>query len=399
MLTSSTLKNVQIQDFEEFFKKHKVQKWSARIDSFSDSYLKHGKIRDLISEELQNNSSFTVDELDGFLWEALYYSNFNYHLVYQFNEIFINDVLSASDIDLYLKQHTEINYNKLICDWDDEEGISLVSTRMEMYDNGKVKALHLLIKVDTLNMRYEKTHMFCGVTIDVKNKILLIKFAQRQYEEIDLQPMKLQELIVETLKGLGNKGKQFTSLDLNIIQLNRDKVTSTIYQLFAELSREAEELLDKRVTAETEKMILDFMHNIKLSSIKEEYTEQIKAVIYQDISDTMEDQIFKKGWIFNFKFREGDYTKASSRVDKNLPVYSAKSFWQLKELIHKEKRMEEAGFHWNINENAGDGDFVEVRAESKNSIMILHYYHGMRVRRKEKEEYVIRKVSKYLCGD
>lgn len=50
--------------------------------------------------------------------------------------------------------------------------------------------------------------------------------------------------------------------------------------------------------------------------------------------------------------------------------------------------MQEGGFHWKF-----PGSYVDVRIESKNGALLVYYYSRLRVGRREKEEYVLRKVA------
>ena len=131
------------------------------------------------------------------------------------------------------------------------------------------------------------------------------------------ETMETVERLLGLIQGKSTGNAKFQSLGLEINQLNEHSVTSTIYSLFAELSLEAEGILNQRMTEGTEDGIKKFLESLNIKEIKEDYIEQIKAVVYQDISNTIDRASFKTGWVFKFRFREGDHSKASSNAEKD----------------------------------------------------------------------------------
>ncbi|RKP54928.1 hypothetical protein D7Z26_06720 [Cohnella endophytica] len=324
MISLAALKNIQIQEFEDFFREHKVPKWTVRISAGS-TIQKYDKVRQIIQEELAlEKPSFTYDEIDEFIFEKLFYANSNYQMVFRYNSFFGDVHLNSDEVNEYLAQNTNIEYLKNLINWvDNTDLINLCTVRSEFTTRRTLKAIHILLRIDTLDQLYGKRVAFCGVTVNVRQRLVILRFSHQQFELIKTEPLKLIKQILDTLGGIGTEGKKFEPLQLNINQISEDDSTSAIYELFAELSSEAEEILHSRVTKETEKKIVSFLNDLKVKEVKKEYIEQIKNVVYQDIADSMEDTAFEKGWIFKFQFREGDHTKASSRNDKRLPVYTA----------------------------------------------------------------------------
>lgn len=398
MITTRVLKNIQIQELKDFLSNFKVKGRSTRTDAGS-TRAKYSKYLEVIEEELANETgSFTSDDVDEFIFDQLYYSNNNLHYVYQFNGCFITDIMDQDEILSFLGRNSSLNYNLNLTEWDDNTNeINLCTTRAEVNEKNELTSIHMLLRIyGTLDQEYGATSAFCGVRIDLNSKQIILKFNQLQFQLIAKEPTEILDDIKLSLSGQGKYGKQFACLDLNIVQLNEDSVLTTIYNLFAELSLEAEEILNNQMDSSTEGEIIEFLKSLDLHEIKEEYIEQIKAVIYQDISSSMKEQIFDKGWVFKFLFREGDHSRASSNAEKRLPVYSYKAFWQLKELIHSIGKVHDAGFHWNINKTPGKESFVDVRMESRSGTMIVYYYSRARVNRKEKEDYVLQKISQHL---
>lgn len=397
ILDVKTLNNIQLQDIMDFFKLYDVPNRTVRFKA-NTTPIRFLKALDIIRTETSDEQgSFTINDIDAFLFNQLFYVKNNYHFVYKYNECAFTKDSNVIDVERLLSNDPALKFNKLVPYWSESgEKVDLCTTRIESDPDGKLKSILLLLKIDTISGKYGLTHVFCSVTIDVVNEVVLIKFDHSQFEDLKEEPLVILESLKNTLSGLGAEGNKFLGLNLSIISLNKHLTLKAIYMMFKELSNEAESILKSKVNKETEDKIIAFINSISLKEVKQEYIEQVKAVIYQDISSNMKEEIFRKGWVFRFHFREGDHTRATSKQDKRQPVYSSKTFWQLKELIHSEEEMYEAGFHWNLNETPGDEKFVDVRVEQKNGTMILHYYYQMRVDRKEKEDFVIRKIASYI---
>jgi hypothetical protein len=392
MLSVATLKNIYLKEIYDFFRDHNVLNRSVRLkaDTTNTRYIKALAI---INEELNSNQSFTVDDLDNFLFEQLFYSNNNYHFAYRFNNLSLTSESTLTHVESFLQSNPGLCYNKLISD---NNGLDneLFTTRIEMQNN-KLRSLQLLIKYNSTSTRsFPAIDMFVGVLIDLSNNLVVLKFNQNLLDNNRRDSLDILKDIKKMLKGEGTPGRVFEPLQLNITSLNESDARDTIFKLFEELSLEAEALLDAQTQPHTENSIRLFLGQMGLSDITQDYVNQIKAVIYQDISNTISESVFQRGWVFRFLFREGDTTRASSRTDDRGPIYGSKVYWHLKEIIFREREMIESGFHWYIDPNTDD--FVQVRLESRNDTMVIHYYYHMRYGRKEKEEFVLRKINQYL---
>ncbi|OMF72460.1 hypothetical protein BK143_09320 [Paenibacillus peoriae] len=399
MVVERTLKNIHIQDFYEFFKKHEVPRRSIRIQAGSTP-VKYTKILEIIEQELvPNDGSFTNEDLDDFLFEQLYYNNNDHHYLYNLNDLFLTDELMDKDgIINHFSSNPSLKYNQSLSDWEDNtDTINLCTSRLEFNENNELEKIHLLLRIGVIAGENGRTNVFCGVVICVSANTVILKFRQGHIQEMNESQIIINKSIISSLSGEGKDGVQFRDLGLYITTLNENSVEAMIYKLFAELSKEAENKLNSELDDSVESKIEDFLEKglniVKSEENFEDYIEQIKAVVFQDISSRMTHTLFKKGWVFKFVFREGDHSRASSNAEKRSPVYSYKSFWQLKELIHSLGELQEAGFHWNLNEVESDSKFVDVRFESRSGTMLMHYYYKTRSGRKEKEEYVIQKIT------
>ncbi|MEK5165964.1 hypothetical protein NYE69_26960 [Paenibacillus sp. FSL R5-0527] len=394
MFTERVLKNIQIRELKLFLSENDVKGRTTRINA-SSTELKYTEYLKLLEEEIlsEEEGTLTPEIVDQFVFEHLFYANNNIHYIYRFNSYFHENPKSIDDLVPLFTRIPQLNYNQSLVDWDDNtDRINLCTTRADFFENRQLKSLHFLFRIAVLSLEYGRTSVFCGVTLDFEHDFLIMKFNQNQFSRMEGEPLSIINSIKTVLSGGGTFDGTFSWMDISLKQLNEDSVNSTIYKLFADLSLEAEAILDSKMTEETIHHIESFMKNVGLneldSKIKEEYVKQIKAVIYQDISRTMEEKRFQKGWVFKLGFREGDYSRASQNAEKRSPVYSQQVFWQLKEIIHRTGKMQEGGFHWKF-----PGSYVDVRIESKNGALLVYYYSRLRVGRREKEEYVLRKVA------
>ncbi|GGE81393.1 hypothetical protein [Priestia taiwanensis] len=399
MLTHNTLRNIYKKDFEDFFRLHKVHRRSVRIvpETGQDRYT---PIQNIITEELESQEKFSDTSFDEFMYQQLFYSINNWHYVYKNEDCIFNSNTSLEDVIYFLEMHPALNFNKPLTDNLGSERYLLCTTRIEVIDDC-LKSINFLIKIGDVESNSENCYFFSAITIDLEHNLVIIRFNQNSLESFEEDPSDVLVKLKDLLNGASQRDgviSPFESLNLNVIGLNEEVSKRIISTLFKELSSEAEDILNARVPENTENDIREFLENKGLPC-EEDYVQQIKSVLYQDISQTCADTIFANGWVFRFVFREGRLTRASSRTDDRSPIYGSKVYWHLKELIFKSEEMYEAGFLWYL-ENPGEFEeakYVEVRLESRNDSLILHYYYKMRTSdRKEKEEFVLRKINSYF---
>ncbi|TMV49343.1 hypothetical protein FE783_12570 [Paenibacillus mesophilus] len=357
---------------------------------------KYQNILNIINEEIQNpEGSFTSEQFDDFVFNILMYDNTNYEYVLRFNEFFADSEMSVNKVHAHLKTNTSLQFNKMLTEKIDfGKKYKLCTTRVE-FNQSKLVACHLIIRLGNVEQQYGFTNFFACITVDIINRLIIIRFNQAQLEVFCKEAKKEQLALINELKemlsGNSSNGDDLSPLSLNVNFLDEYAGSTVIFNLFKELSEEAEEMLRERIKPETEEKIRKFLIDMGLKKIEDEYIEQIKAVIYQDVANTISPSLFKKGWIFRFHFSEGDHTRATSKHEDRGPIYSSKTYWQLKELIKEEMR--EGGYHWKMTKT---DEFVDVKIISRNATMILDYYVQMRKDRKEKDEFVIRKISEHL---
>ncbi|MFC4323666.1 hypothetical protein [Litchfieldia salsa] len=396
MLNRNTLRNIYKQDFENFFSYHKVKLRSKRIipNPGEERYIPISRI---LEEELKSGASFSKEELDGFLYNELFYSVNNWHYLYQLNDSNNAFKNNPESITALLKSEPKFKFNNPLVNKLENENFSLCTSRLEIIDN-KVKVINFLFKIGVVESNKENYTFFSGVTIDLERNFVYFRFNQNLLDNYPFDPLDVISKLKDILNGLRSEGRFFEALKFNIVGFNETIPKKIISTLFKDLSSEAEDILNQQVPANTDKDIRDFLKGKKLPS-HEDYVQQIKSVIYQDISQTCADTLFKNGWVFRFVFREGQLTRAASRTDDKSPIYGSKVYWHLKELIFKNDEMQEAGFHWYLNDptQTDEPKFLQARLEARHDSLIIHYYYNMRTGdRKEKEDYVLQKINGYF---
>lgn len=402
MLSIPTLQNIYQKDYRDLFRSNKVANWSTRTVVKGNTQFKYDVIRRVIVEELSKTTvELKKETMDSFLFEHLYYMNLNYQFTYRFNDFVFNSENTIHQVEEFFSKQGELRFNSNLVDTELDSDLTYLkpcTTRIDVID-GKLSTVHMLIKIgDVATRRYSKQNVFIGICIDLRTALIQIKFNLNQLEKLPKEPLKILKEIKDMLNGFGIRGKTFAPLRLNIVSLNEKAARICVFEMFKELSLEAEHILNVHTPIGTEEKIHQFLKSMELKHITEDYIHQIKAVIYQEISNTIRDSTFDKGWVFRFVFKEGLTTRASSRTDDSGPIYGSKVYWHLKELIFKENELYEAGFSWYLpwKTNKGDDDFVQVRLESRNESLIVHYYRNMSFRRREKENYVLQQINKHL---
>lgn len=397
MLSLLTLRNIFKKDFEAFFRKHKVKKRSIRIRSQGNQEL-YVPIKRMLENELESGESFTAEELHEFFYEQLFYSNNNLHYIYQYDEISFADKQSFDELQAFFEHHKDsFKTGQLILDTIPNDEIVLCNTYLESAEN-QVKSINFFFKIGTVVIDNLNQNFFCGVTIDLIHNLVIFKFNQNSLDNFESDPLDVLTSLKSILNGENDEYSYFIELGLNVIGFNEETPKELISKLFKELSSEAEEILNAEVPKNTDKDIENFLKDKGLPC-SVDYIQQIKSVLFQEISQRCANTMFKSGWVFRFIFREGQFTKASSRTENRSPIYGSKVYWHLKELIFKNNEMYEAGFLWYLNNPAEEETpkFVDVRFEARNDYLINHYYYKMRgPDRKEKEEFVLQKIRNYL---
>ncbi|MBU9711040.1 hypothetical protein [Evansella tamaricis] len=397
MLSLSTLRNIFKKDFEAFFRQYEVKKRSVRIqrNQNQDLYI---PIKRMIDQELRSGESFSINQLDTFLYDQLFYSNNNWHYIYEYDEICFEDRHCLTEVtEFFEKYKDEFLTDQLLTHNISNETMVLCTTRIEK-ENDIPKSINLLFKVGTVFIDNSHQNLFCGVTIDLEGNLIIIKFNYNLLENYEDDPMDVISSLKEILNGQEESNYDFfKQLGLNVIGFSEETPKKLISTLFKELSSEAEEILNSEVPPSTDNDIKDFLTEKDLPC-NEDYIQQIKSVIFQEIAQRCANTMFRSGWVFRFIFREGQFTRASSRTENRSPIYGSKVYWHLKELIFKNNEMYEAGFFWYLSEpDDEEPKYVDVRFEARSDALITHYYYKMRgPDRKEKEEFVLRKIRKYF---
>ncbi|WP_155010726.1 hypothetical protein [Priestia megaterium] len=390
MISESILKNVHKYEIKSFLKRNSVEKIDSRLTSHrADDYKPYSKI---IDEEIKVNK-INRKLVNEFLCEHICYSKTNIYHIFDLTNFFCFNTITEVQLNHFKSNNPKLLFNNLITDVTLEEEFQLCSTEVE-HENDQINQISFLFYLGLVDTRAKgRTSFFSNVIIDVKQKLVFVKFNSNLLENAKYDKL----FLINRLLTILTKNDEFQPLSIGYESFNEEKPQKMIFKMFSELSLEAEEILNKKIPLGTDEKIKSFLKDVKISQNEKDYIKQIKAVIYQDLSDNFQGNLFKNGWVFRFVFREKDYTRASSRTDDYSPIYGSKVYWNLKELIFKGKKMNDAGFKWVLPRNQSP---ILVKLESKNNGIIIQYYNDKERNnqkfRKEKDNFVAQKIRKYL---
>ncbi|QCS52357.1 hypothetical protein [Priestia flexa] len=390
MVKESILKNIHKHEIKKFLKREGVEKVDARTNSHKpDDYT---ALKNVIEEELSKNK-ISRDNLNKFIMEHLSYLKLNTYYTYELTNFFCFEKITKNELQDFIELNSQLLVDRFILDLDFNDEFQLSSTSIK-HENNEIKEVELLFYIGNITTRSKGlTNFFASVLIDVENQLIFIKFNTNFLEYYASDNLK----VVHTLLNKLTDNVSLKPLKIKYKSFNESVPQKVIFKMFSELSLEAEDILNKNVPEDTDRIITQFLKNINLSNSKNEqdYIKQIKAVVYQDLSDNFQDSLFKNGWVFRFVFKEKDYTRASSRTTDYSPIYGSKVYWNLKELIFKGQKMNDGGFKWLLPDNSSP---IMIKLKSKHDSIIIQYYrHPANIKfRKEKDNFVARKIKKYL---
>ncbi|HFJ9270693.1 TPA: hypothetical protein ACGW6O_001102 [Bacillus cereus] len=388
MFSQNMLRNITKTRIKRYLRQNEVTNLKRRLQThFVSDY---SKILEVFKEELASGGKLNENNVDNFIFNQIFYENCNYYYVYKLNTIDINKDLSEANIlqDLIDKG---FKVNQPLTDETEVTDYDLCTTRLN-FKEGKLSHINCLLKVSTVESEYRgEIDFYCGIIIDLNNDLLILKFNLNLLESHRKGKLSL----LHDIKRIVTNSAPFNQIKLSFSSYNEHTVRKIIFDIFKNLSIEAEDLLNQRIPADAEEKIQQFLTNMQVAEIGNDYINQIKAVVYQDISKTFQDSLFNNGWVFRFVFREGDSTRASSRTDDFSPIYSKQVYWHLKELVFKSGELQEAGFHWFLNPAEKEG-IIFVKLEQKNDALVFQFYQKTDLNRKVKEEYVINEITKQL---
>ncbi|MGD6778800.1 hypothetical protein ACQCT3_00915 [Sutcliffiella horikoshii] len=390
MLSVKTIKNLSKNEFYPLLKSLGYKNVANLLsgNSFTDYY---NTVSFLKNELSKSDALLTTSHLDDFLSYKFLYELNNLHFVFNLSSLLetkqeieysqIKHIIESKNFHLN-RNLTEVKVDKLN---------PLCTTRVENYErDGKVfvKNIQFLLFIDEVNTSKGITNLFSCIDINLISNFISIKLNSNVYENI-----KGNYQIIENILNTLMSNSLFK--DLKIVAHGHNQVVSrkTIQHLFINLSKQAENILKNAADSGIQKAAENFLKSIKIPN-NEDYIKQIISIVYQNISKSFTKTQFNEGWVFRFVFKEGDNTRASSSTDDFAPVYNKQVYWNLKELMFKNKGTDfiEAGFLWFTKPQSKAP--VSVKIEQKNHWLMIQYYkqdHNKRGR-EEKERFVLQKI-------
>ncbi|MGN4870966.1 hypothetical protein ACTFSO_03670 [Bacillus cereus group sp. MYBK120-1] len=388
MLSQPMLRNIHKVKLKHFLRQKEIPKLNQRTHTHLPA--DYSRILEVLKEEMASGTKLTETMVDEFVYNQIFYEKCNYYYVYKLDNINIDLNSSESDIKQYLLDKG-FNINHLLTQGSLAANYDLCTTRLN-YKDGKLSYINCLLKVSSVTSQYwGETDFYCGIVLDLTNNLLILKFDLKLLEAHPSEKLS----ILHDIQKIVTNSAPFNRIGLAFSSYNEHTVRKIIFDIFKNLSVEAETLLNQRIPANAEEKIEQFLVDMQVAKVDNDYINQTKSVVYQHISKTLQDSLFNNGWVFRFVFKEGDSTRASSRTEDLNPIYSRKVYWHLKELIFKSGELQEAGFHWFLNPAEKKGN-IFVKLEQKNDALIFYFYKKTVLNRRVKEEYVINEIAKHL---
>ncbi|MDX5866165.1 hypothetical protein SIL80_09715 [Bacillus cereus group sp. BfR-BA-01119] len=388
MFSQAMLRNITKTRLKNYLQPKEIPNLNRRTHAhFVSDY---SGILEVFREEIAIGKKLNENDVDNFIYNELFYENCNYYYIYKLDKIKIDLNLAEPNMIQYLTT-IGFNINQLLTQGNVASDYDLCTTRLNFKDS-KLSRINCLLKVSSVDSEYRgETDFYCGIMLDLTNNLLILKFNLNLLES---HPKEKLAILTDIRKIITNS-KPFNQLNLKYSSYNEHTIRKIIFRMFKNLSLDAETILNQRIPTDATQKIKKFLQDMKVAEVSENYINQTKAVVYQDISKTFQDSLFTNGWVFRFVFREGDSTRASSRTDDFSPIYSKQVYWHLKELVFKSGELQEAGFHWYLNPAKKEG-IILIKLEQKNDALAFQFYQNTDLNRVVKEDYVINEIAKQL---
>lgn len=389
MISEETLRNFYKKEIRQFLKNKNIERLERlNPKGVTQKLGDYSNYVAVIKEEVRSGR-LTKKSLDDFLYSNLFHSKNNLHYIFELEDFIIKQGVPFDRFSDFVSKNPGLLVNEYLFDKAISTDWELCQTRFNFNSDNSIATIEFLIKVLPVKTARGTTHLFAAVTVNLTEKLISIKYNQTVLE----CSAHSKTWLTSTLKNTLVSRAPFTSLKMLIKGINEYHGKKTIFKMFNNLSQEAEKILNSHVKDDTKQKIIQFLEEMGINPERDEYVKQIISVVYQDLSESFDNNTFKDGWVFRFVFREGEFTRASSRSDNFDPIYNSQVYWNLKELIYKKAELIEAGFNWFIKIN-NETFTLFTRIEIKGDAFIVYYYNKGRykLKRKEKENYVFKQI-------
>lgn len=347
----------------------------------------HRNTTDIINQEISEND-FDDNELEAKIFHHLVFNSPDYSFVRHINK----KENSNSQIKAMFQESIAFNrkVNKPISSRE-----NLISIRIEG------NKIIFLFRFDTVEINEEKqATVLVPCILDLDRNIFLVRIKNRYLRRSKEKPNSVIGKTTGEVKKIGNE-------IVDIVPVNAENIQEGLYNLFDDDSYEAEkgikETIEDEKQQQLEKNIKDFITENLDAEFQEQYLERILSIYYQEIASSFSASKFGNRYVFALGFLDKQDIQSSARNINRHPIYSKEIYWNLKDIIHKHKSLEDLSIFWQFNpSNFGSRptdeqkDFVEVNLKVINKSLRIHYYDTSEEKRGFKEEYVLRQLERYL---
>ena len=383
-----TISNISKVDISVFWKEQELENHSRYVSP--SGY-------EALSTYLQENLNEVQREAtNNFIFEKLYSKiNRQFLLPFTFNERLPEFIeIDDNNIVKISQEHQDIenaiNRQKKTCFFEEPNDFLFLDF---FFSDGYLRNIIILKSMDIIETDSSSSFFVAAYNLDFQNKMISIGYNENDFKKTE---MKNQDFISRCTNDL-SEIMDFFSIRLT----NPDPYIykRLLFNLYERWTTEVEIILEQNVPESFNSSVSEFLSAIAVEE-RESYVKQLKSILFQEVARpeliTDDDTIYPNGWVMRFAFKDGDFTKASSRTDEFEPVYASPIYWSLKDIINERRELLELGLAINLsNDFEGGHPMIYVRIELIQDYLSIYFYKkgGINDERITKENHLRRLIK------
>lgn len=380
LLTKKTVACINKTIWIELIKKVGLRNYSSATSKAGiDDLLRY------LRSAYTNENSDVLNNLDDLIFKQMAFEQPN---TYKIEKINVSGNITP---EVFNQLEDTLNINRSFYDETLTAMIKVISSRLVVIDN-TVSRIIMLVKVGETNDKtmFGVQNVIFNVTIDFDKKLISTGYHKGSFEKY------YNESFAETYEKMIHwlSVNVLANLNVTLSEFNEEALKTTLYKMFHELTAPIENKLELALPPNVDGLIQNFFDDVGIQ-LKEKYQKQLYSILFQDYGDAesteFQEGLYDDGWIFRFGFRDGDFTRATSRTEDQSPVYTSPIYWNLKELINEKTKLTDAGFVW-----VTDTGMIEAKIDVQNKAFIIYLYKTEHEWEEDRIEYIRRKIIQHL---
>lgn len=385
-----TISNISKVDISDFWKEHKLEHYSKYVSPSGYEPL---------SEYFQENlNEVQRKALNDFIFEKLYNKiNRQFLLPFTFNgEDTLPEFIKIDDNNTVRisQEHPEIedaiSTHEKTCFFEQSDDCLFLKF---IFSDGYLRNIIILKNMDIIETDNSSSFFVASYNLDFQNKMISVGYNENDFKKIEI---KNQDFISQCIHYLSEVEDFFSFQVTNPDPYIYKKL---LFNLYERWTTEVEIILEDNVPENFSNSVSRFLSSIAVEE-RESYVKQLKSILFQEVArpelTTENDTIYPNGWVMRFAFKDGDFTKASSRTDEFEPVYASPIYWSLKDIINERRELLELGLAINLSSAFDEGHpMIYVRMELIQDYLSIYFYKkgGINDERNKKENYLRRLIK------